>query len=314
MSEHSQVLSYARRLEKAGLGGNKMATIDSSRERLRHVVKVMARPSAKLAEITETRIKGPDGPIRVRIYKPKKEGPKSGSAPLVVFFHGGGWIVGDLDLSDEALRLLSGLSGATIVSVEYRLAPEHPFPAGLEDCYAATVWAVENTKALGVDPRKLVVCGESAGGNLAAATTLLAKKRKGPKIAYQILIYPPLDLVRDQSTYTDTEVGRLTMAAKEMLWMRDNYLQDDKHEGIKNPLVSPIMGDLKGLPTALMFTAENDPLTEQDRDYARKLRKAGVRVRLVNYPGAIHGFWNFPSHFDSGDDAVRKAARVVKAL
>ena len=314
MSERSQVLSYAKRLEKAGLGPNKMATIDSSRERLRRVVKVMARPSGKLAEVAQARIKGPDGPIRVRIYKPKKGGPKNGSAPLVVFFHGGGWIVGDLDLSDEALRLLSGLSGAIIVSVEYRLAPEHPFPAGLEDCYAATTWAVEKAKTLGADPRKLVVCGESAGGNLAAATTLLAKKRKGPKIAYQILIYPPLDLVRDQSTYTDTELGRLTMAAAEMLWMRDNYLQDNKHEGIKNPLVSPIMGDLKGLPPALIFTAENDPLTEQDRDYARKLRKAGVRVRLVNYPGAIHGFWNFPSHFDSGDDAVRKAARVLKSL
>jgi len=309
VTERSQVLSYARRLEKAGLGPNKMATIDSSRERLRRVVKFMARPSEKLAEVAEARIKGPDGPIRVRIYRPKKkEGPKSGSAPLVMFFHGGGWIVGDLDLSDETLRLLSGLSGAVIVSVEYRLAPEHPFPAGLEDCYAATTWAVEEAKTLGADPRKLVVCGESAGGNLAAATTLLAKKRKGPKIAYQILIYPPLDLVRDQSTYTDTELGRLTMAAAEMLWMRDNYLQDNKQEGIKDPLVSPIMGDLKGLPPALIFTAENDPLTEQDRDYARKLRKA------VNYPGAIHGFWNFPSHFDSGDDAVRKAARVLKKL
>jgi len=314
VSEHSQVLSYARRLEKAGLGPNKMATIESSRERLRRVVKVMSRPSEKFASISHKSIEGPNGPIRVRIYRSKMKAPKSGLAPLVVFIHGGGWIVGDLDLCDEALRMLSGLSGASIVSVEYRLAPEHRFPTGLEDCYAALLWAVENAKSLGADPRQLVISGESAGGNLAAATTLLAKKRKGPKIAYQILMYPALDVVRDQSTYTDTEVGRLTMAASEMLWMRDNYLQGDKEKGAKNPLVSPIMGDLRGLPPALIFTAENDPLTDQDRDYAKKLRKAGVKVRLVNYPDAIHGFWNFPSHFSSGDDAVRKAARVIKKL
>jgi acetyl esterase len=311
VSEHSQVLSYARRLEKAGLGPNKMATVEESRERLRRVVKLIARPSARLAQVTERRVKGPDRSVLVRIYKPRR-GLKAGASPLVMFFHGGGWIVGDLDLSDEALRLLSDLSSAVIVSVEYRLAPEHPFPSGLEDCYAATVWAVENAKTLGCDPRKLVVCGESAGGNLAAATAILAKKRKGPRIAYQVLIYPPLDLVRDMSGYSDTELGRLTMAASELQWMLRAYLRDKREA--KNPLVSPIMGDLKGLPPALIFTAEYDPLTEQDADYAKKLRKAGVRARVVNYQAAIHGFWNFPSHFDSGDDAVRKAAKIIRNI
>jgi len=298
----------ARVLKKAGIGPNEMETVEGSRKRLRTVVKLMGRPTADLAEVMETRIEGPEGSIPVRLYRPKKS-PKSGKAPLVLFFHGGGWILGGLDTSEETLLMLCDISGAVIVSVDYRLAPEHTFPSGLEDCYISTVWAANNASALGCDPRKLIVSGESAGGNLATATCLLAKQRKGPKIAYQILVYPNVDMARDMSEYSRSEFGP---TPAELEWMIGLYLRNERES--KNPLVSPILGHLRGLPPALIFTAENDPLREQDEDYAKKLRKAGVRARTVNYPGAIHGFWNFPNHFDSGDDAVRKAARAIKNL
>ena len=297
-----------RILKRASIGPNNMKSVEGSRERLRTVVNLMGRPAADLAEIEETRIEGPEGSIPVRIYRPKKP-QKSGKAPLVLFFHGGGWILGGLDTSEETLRMLCKLSGAVIVSVDYRLAPEHAFPSGLEDCYISAVWAANNANALGCDPRKLVVSGESAGGNLATATCLLAKQRKGPKIAYQILVYPNVDMARDMSEHSSSEFGP---TPAELEWMIGLYLRNGRR--VKDPLVSPILGDLRGIPPALIFTAENDPLREQDEDYAKKLRSAGVRARTVNYPGAVHGFWNFPSYFDSGDDAVRKAARAIKNL
>jgi acetyl esterase len=297
-----------RILKRAGIGPNDMETVERSRERLRTVVKLMGHPSAGLAEVEGIRIEGPEGSIPVRIYRPKKS-PESGKAPLVLFFHGGGWILGGLDTSEETLLMLCDLSGAVIVSVDYRLAPEHRFPSGLEDCYISAVWAANNAGALGCDPRKLVVSGESAGGNLATATCLLAKRRRGPKIAYQILVYPNVDMKRDMSGHSGSKFGP---TPAELEWMIGLYLPNARE--VENPLVSPILGDLRGLPPALIFTAENDPLREQDQDYAKKLRRAGVRARAVNYPGAVHGFWNFPNHFDSGDDAVRKAARAIKNL
>jgi acetyl esterase len=308
MPTHPQVRSMARKLKKAGIGPNTMETVEYSRERLREVVRIMRGPPSSLAEVIETRIEGPEGSIPLRIYKPKK-GPKGGAAPIVLFFHGGGWIVGGLDTSDESLRMLCNLCGAVIVSVDYRLAPEHKFPSGAEDCYTATAWAADNASALGCDPSKLVVAGGSAGGNLAAVTTLLARQRKGPKIAYQILIYPNVDMTRDMSRYSDSEFGP---SPAEFQWMIGLYLRDKRET--KNPLVSPLLANLKSLPPALIFTAENDSLKEQDEDYAKKLRKAGVRARIVNYAGVTHGFWNFPTHFDSADDAVRKAARAIKNL
>jgi acetyl esterase len=298
----------ARRLKKEGLGPNDMESIEGSRERLRRVVRIMGRPSEGLVQVAEIRIAGPEGPIPVRLYKSKK-GRSNLARPIVMFFHGGGWILGGLDTSEEPLRLLCDLSGSVVVSVEYRLAPEYTFPAGLEDCYAATAWAADNAEALGGDPRKLVVSGESAGGNLAAATSMLARQRKGPGIAYQILIYPNVDMQRDMSRFADSEFGP---TPAELEWITGLYLP--RKGDTKNPLVSPLVGDLRGLPPALIFTAENDPLKEQDQAYAKKLRKAGVRARTVDYPGAIHGFWNFPSHFDSGGDAVSKAARAIKRL
>ena len=308
MATHRQVRSMALRLKKAGIGPNTMETVEGSRERLRQVVRIMRGPPRSLAQVRETSIEGPERSIPVRIYEPRKS-PKGGAVPIVLFFHGGGWIIGGLDTSDETLGVLCDLSGALVVSVDYGLAPEHRFPSGLEDCYASTVWAAKNASALGCDPRKLVVAGASAGGNLAAATTLLARQRKGPRIAYQILIYPNVDMQRDMSRFADSEFGPTTA---ELEWMIGLYLPEKRET--RNPLVSPLLGDLRELPPALIFTAENDPLREQGEDYAKELRRVGVRTRIVNYPGAVHGFWNFPSHFDSADDAVRKAARAIKRL
>ena len=168
-------------------------------------------------------------------YTGPRKPPDSGKVPLVLFFHGGGWILGGLDPSEETLRMLCDLSGAVIVSVDYRLAPEHIFPSGLEDCYISAVWAANNASALGCDPRKLVVSGESAGGNLATATCLLARQRKGPKIAYQILVYPNVDMARDMSEHSSSEFGP---TPAEFEWMIGLYLGNGRQ--VKDPLVSPI--------------------------------------------------------------------------
>jgi acetyl esterase len=304
---HPRILEMHRRMKEGGIDIlNPLTTIESSRKRLAKWVKVMYGRPIPLREVTDIEIEGALGPIPVRIYKPLDQ--KSG-APIIVYFHGGGWILGDLDTDDEPARLLCKLSGAVAVSVDYRLAPEHRFPAGAEDCYQATLWASKNASALGCDPGKLVVVGDCAGGNLAAVTCLLAKKRKDPKIAYQILVYPITDLSRDMSKFEGAKGGS---PPEEWIWLKKTYLNDIREA--KNPIVSPLLGDLRGLPPAMMITADLDEFREQEEEYVDKLRRAGVRVRSINYSRMLHGFWNFPDHFEAGMDAVRKAAAEIRRL
>ncbi|MDA4113106.1 MAG: alpha/beta hydrolase [Thaumarchaeota archaeon] len=304
---HPKITEMHRRMEEGGVAiVNPLATIESSRKRLAKWVKVMYGRPIHLREATDTEIEGPLGPIPVRIYKPLDQ--KSGSS-MIVYFHGGGWILGDLDTDDEPARYLCKLSGGVVVSVDYRLAPEYKFPAGAEDCYRATLWASKNASALGCDPRKLVVVGDCAGGNLAAVVCLLAKKRKEPRIALQILVYPITDLSRDMSKFAGAGGGS---PPEEWIWLRKTYLSDVSEA--EDPIVSPLLGDLRGLPPTMMITADLDEFREQEEEYVDKLRKAGIRVRSINYSRMLHGFWNFPDHFEAGMDAVRKAAAEIRRL
>lgn len=234
--------------------------------------------------------KGQEVPIR--IYTPAGEGP----FPLFLFFHGGGFVVGDVESYDVLGRLLTIHTGAKIISVDYRLAPEHPFPAAPEDCYAAVKWAAEHASELNGNPNNIIVGGDSAGGALSAAVTLMARDLQGPKIAKQILMYPvidfhPLDGSSIYPSYSKNADGYgVTNTHMRLFW--DLYLE--KEEDRKHPYASPIKAeDLSGLPPALVLTAEYDVLRDEGEMFAKRLREAGVPVTAKRFEGMVHGFLQF---------------------
>jgi acetyl esterase len=229
----------------------------------------------------------PGGPeIPVRIYWPHAGGNR---LPLVVYFHGGGWVIGGLDSHDPLCRALANEVGAVVLSVDYRLAPEHRFPAAAEDAYAATAWVHAHAAELGAAPSRLVVAGDSAGGNLAAVVPLMARDRGGPPLHMQVLVYPVIDCARDTASYRDNAEGYFLTAAH-MRWYWEQYLgaADGTH-----PYASPLRArDLSGLPPAYVVTAEFDPLRDEGEAYAQRLRDAGVPVTLRRYDGMFHGFFS----------------------
>ena len=257
--------------------------------------------SADPEEDAEDRsIPGPAGPLRIRVYRPRgigAQGAPDGGAgtapapPLVTYFHGGGWVIGDIDTHDGSCRILSRRTGAVVVSVDYRLAPEHPFPAALDDCDAAVTWVADHARDLGGDPGHLGVAGDSAGGNLAAAVTLRARERRGPAIAAQALVYPAVDFTTVRPSQVANGEGYL-LTASAIRWFAAQYLGD--HDPA-DPLASPLLADLSGLPPAVVATAEFDPLRDEGRAYAEALRDAGVGVDHLDFPGLVHGFMGLGS-------------------
>jgi acetyl esterase len=227
------------------------------------------------------------GSIPARMYWPLGGG--ASPAPLVVFLHGGGWVLCDLDTHDIPCRNLANATGSVVVSVDYRLAPEHRFPAAIDDAYAALAWAHEHAGELGADPARLAVAGDSAGGNLAAAVALAARDRGGPALRYQLLIYPVLDHDFDRPSYQENAVGNF-LTAVHMQWYWDQYVPDV--DARDNPLASPMRApELRGLPPAYVITAECDVLRDEGNAYAARLRDAGVPVTLSCAPGMFHGFF-----------------------
>lgn len=264
---------------------------------------IQPQPIAKVENLT---VPGPAGDIPIRVFTPDAPGP----LPILVHYHGGGWVIGSVDQSENLCRAMANLTPCIVVSVEYRLAPETRFPGGLEDCYAATQWVAEHGAELGGDPSRLAVGGESAGGNLAAAVSLLARERGGPKISYQVLIYPVTDANFETASYTEMAEGYgLTRDGMQYFW--ELYLADPSHAS--DPLASVLQADVSGLPPALVVTAEFDPLRSEGDAYAEKLKAAGVPVEHVSYPGQIHGFFNVGTMMQTGDKAVAAAARSLAA-
>jgi acetyl esterase len=260
--------------------------------------------SEKVARVENFTVPGPGGPIPVRAYTPIGD-----VSNLLMYFHGGGWVLGNLDLVDLPCRLLANRTGRVVVSVDYRLAPEYKFPAAAEDCYVATKWVAENVGKFGTSAKTIAVCGDSAGGNLAAVVTLMARDRDVPTIGYQILIYPVTDLLdSNYKSFPDEQSPGLTR--NDMQWFIDHYIT--KPDDAKNAYASPIAAsDLSRLPPALVITAEYDILLKQCNSYSEKLRKAGVPTTSRNYEGAIHGFFTLPDAFDAGRDAIGKIAEVL---
>jgi acetyl esterase len=252
---------------------------------------------------------GPSGPIPLRLYRPAGV-PASTALPALVFFHGGGWVIGDLDTHDVLCRQLTAEAGVSVVSVDYRLAPEHKYPASFDDAWAATRAVVGRAAELGLDPGRLAVGGDSAGGNLAAVVALLARDHGAPSIRFQVLIYPVTDLAAETASYEAFADGFL-LTREGMRWFKAHYLngEGDARDWRASPLRAP---SLAGSPPALVITAGFDPLQDEGDAYAARLRDAGVRVDHVRYGGMIHGFVPMGRLIDTGNRAVSHIAASLR--
>ena len=268
----------------------------------------------EVGSVTDRYIPGPHADIHVRIYTPAAgAGDANGSAgrPGLVYFHGSGWVIANIDVADSAVRSLANSTGCVVVSVNYQKAPEHKFPVPFDDCYAATTWVAANAAELGIDPGRIGVIGDSAGGNLAAAICLKARDEDGPAIAYQVLIYPATDCDWDKPSCIENAEGYLLQRAT-MEWFWSHYVTSTSDA--ENPLVSPLRAaDVAGLPPALVITAEFDPLRDDGELYADRLRDAGVPVRYTEYKGMIHGFYWMIGVMDQARDLHAEIAREVRA-
>ena len=259
-----------------------------------------------VAAVTDRVVPGPAGELPVRVYTPEGQAP----FPIVVFFHGGGWVVGTLDSYDPLCRALAAAVPAVVVSVGYRLAPEHRWPAAAEDAYAATLWASRNAAELGGAQHRLAVAGDSAGGNLAAVVTLGARDRGGPAIAFQLLVYPALDAAGTSASWRAYAEG-FHLTAAGMRWYWDHYLGGaDGTAPDASPLRAAFVG---GLPPALVIGAEHDVLRDEGEAYAARLRQAGVAATASRYGGMVHGFFRWRAVTATAGTALGEAAAAVAA-
>jgi acetyl esterase len=264
-------------------------------------------PEQPVVEVQNRSVPGPAGPIAVRVYRPAK----SQTLPALVFFHGGGFVICNLDTHDRLCRSLANASGCAVVSVDYRLAPENKYPAAVDDAYAATKYVAEHAAEFGVDPNRIAVGGDSAGGNLAAVVTLLARDRRGPKLKFQLLIYPLVDFEDQSPSMRQFGQGDYFLTVAGMDWFKNSYLASA--DAAREPSASPINAtDFRGLPPAMVITAGYDPLRDQGEAYARKLEAAGVQVELKCYEGMIHIFLTLAGVIDGGKTAIADAAAAIR--
>ena len=273
---------------------NEMSPFEA-REMFRAMQAVLPKPDVVSVEDASA------GDIPVRIYKVSEQDEQ----PVVVFFHGGGWVIGDLDTHDGTCRQLAVAADCTVVSVDYRLAPEHPFPAPIDDCYEATRWVADNANFLGIDVNKLAVAGDSAGGNLSACVCMMAKDGGGPPIRLQLLIYPVTDARMNTESYEVNKEGYM-LTRDGMEWFWQHYTGGNHMD---NPLASPMLAtDLSGLPTACIITAEYDPLRDEGEAYGEALKAAGVSTEIVRYDGMIHGFFGMTDMLEGSRQAMDLAS------
>jgi acetyl esterase len=261
-----------------------------------------------VGETRDILVPGPAGALPVRLYYPSR----GKSLPLLIYFHGGGWVIGDVEIVDKPCRALANASQCVVASVNYRVSPETKFPGPVEDCYAATRWLAEHAEEIGADRQKLAVSGDSAGGNLAAVVALMARDRGGPAIAFQLLIYPVTAPARGSefASYRDNGEGYL-LTRGGMEWFWDHYLRSP--EDGKNPYASPLhASDLSRLPPAMVVTAEFDPLRDEGSAYARRLQEAGVKVKLSQNEGMIHGFFWMAGAVDRGRELTAEMGEELR--
>jgi acetyl esterase len=263
-----------------------------------------AGPPENVEHVENREIPGPAGAIPIRIYAART----GADLPVWIFFHGGGFVTGSLDTHDAPLRAMANRCDCLIVSVGYRLAPEHHYPAAPEDAYAATKWTAEHAAEIGGDSRRIAVGGDGAGGNLAAVVTLMARDRGGPHLDYQVLIYPMLDSSMLTHSWLESHDPILTNDAMLEQWAVYVPVNTDP----QTPYISPANGDLHKLPPALILAAADDPLLDEDDLYAVNLRKTGVAADLVIYPNVIHGFFLMGGELDAARNSIEKTAGSLK--
>ncbi|HKH63938.1 MAG TPA: alpha/beta hydrolase [Solirubrobacterales bacterium] len=269
---------------------------------------VAERPTIPMARVEQVTFPGPGGDLAARLYVPISDG--GGPPPLLVYFHGGGWVIGDLETHDSPCRFLASNAGVQVLAVDYRLAPEHPFPAAAEDAFAAFSWASENAARFGIEPGRIAVGGDSAGANLAAVAALTAREEGGPVPAMQLLIYPVTETGRELASRQSLGEGFL-LTRGDMAYYEDRYLPPGTDRS--DPRVAILQAeDLRGLPPAYVAVAGFDPLHDEGVAYAERLREAGVPVALYEHPGLVHTFVNLTAICPSARAAMLQACGALR--
>lgn len=305
----SQIARMLEELEAKDAPSISELSVADVRTIMASTVMMLAEPGADVESVRTFDVATETGAVPVRLYRPL--GAPPGPLSALVWMHGGGFVAGDLESADPAARELCAGAGLVVVSVEYPLAPEHPFPAALESCLKVTAWVVDNAEELGLDPGRVAVGGDSAGANLAAALSQLARDRGRPPIAFQLLVYPVVDHLASFASVKENGEGFL-LTAEAMAWFSEHYAgQADIDD--RDPMMSPIYAaDLAGLPPALVITAEFDPLRDEGEAYAMRLRQAGVPVQTSRYDGMIHGFFTMTKITPRAREAVGEAVGALR--
>jgi acetyl esterase len=263
-------------------------------------------PFEEVAAVADHRVPVTGGEITVRVYRPAGVGPH----PVLVFYHGGGWVIGDLYTHDGICRSIVNAAGCAVASVDYRLAPEFKYPTPVDDSYAGLLWVVANATRLGLDAARVAVGGDSAGGNLAAVMALMARDRRGPRLLLQILVYPVTNYDFNTVSYRENATG-FVLSTEDMRWFWRHYLS--REEQGREPLVSPLLAkSLADLPPALVITAGCDPLRDEGEAYAGRLRDAGVAVTLTQYSGMFHGFLRMTRILDQSRILLDEIATALR--
>jgi len=303
-----QVQEYLHGLSEQGLPPLYRLPLAEARETYRDL-SVPDEPPESVGSITDRTIPGPDGEVPIRIYRPTADGPR----PAIAFFHGGGWMLGGIETHDALCRALTNAADCVVVAVDYRLAPEHRFPDGLEDCYAATQWLAENAEEIGATPGALAVAGDSAGATLALGVSLLARDRGGPSIDYQVLAYPPAEFSFETDSYEENAQGYfLTRKDMERFW--NGYIRSELDGD--HPYAAPLQADrLDGLAPTFLLTCGFDPLRDDGRALADRLDAAGVPTRHVQYDDMIHGFLTMLAdpELDRAREAIDEIGDAVRS-
>ncbi len=311
MALHPQVVTLLEKMAAANLRPIVEMTPPEARVQFDTMAATRDIERTRVGTIEEIIVPGPVDDMTMRLYRP--EGAPDGGLPLLVFFHGGGHVIGSLAGHDEVARVMCAGAECMVASVDYRLAPEHKFPAAIVDAFAATQWLTSNAASIGADPNAVAIGGDSAGANIAAVVALMARDAGGPALVTQHLVYPVADYTCKSASYKTYAVGHGPVTEAGMLWFQGHYLRDpeDVDDWRASPLKAP---DLSGLPPALVITAECDVLHDEGVAFAEAMAAAGTPVEHIDWPGMIHGFFSFAPFLDEGKAAQRLACERLRTV